>query len=157
MIGERINGSTAGQLRRRLLRHQLDWSPWLDRGLCPTSDRHCSDEGLHQHQLRSLSRSWRSHPWSLGAQRQHCRHRLLEGPTATVLFFWTANLYPPPPPPRVSLKQLLQWNYAELSLQQPCKNFVEFRWRNLRQSPIYRSPVESGRESARVWSGVSSI
>ena len=40
MIGERINGSTAGQLRRRLLRHQLDWSPWLDRGLRPTSDRH---------------------------------------------------------------------------------------------------------------------
>ena len=103
----------------------------------------CSDEGLHQHQLRSLSRSWRSHPWSSGAQRQHC-------PQATVLFFWTANLYPPPPPPRVSLKRLLRWNYAELSLQQPCKNFVEFRWRNLRQSPIYRSPVESGRESGRV-------
>ena len=40
MIGERINGSTAGQLRRWLLRHKLDWSPWLDRGLRPTSDRH---------------------------------------------------------------------------------------------------------------------
>ena len=40
MIGERINGSTAGQLRRGLLRHQLDWSPWLDRGLRPISDHH---------------------------------------------------------------------------------------------------------------------
>lgn len=74
----------------------------------------CSDEGLHQHQLRSLSRSWRSHPWSSGAQRQHC-------PQATVLFFWTANLCPPPPPHQVSFQRLLQWNCAELSLQQPWK------------------------------------
>ena len=140
MIGERINGSTGGQLRRRLPRHQLDWSPWLDQGQRPTSDRHVWMKAFIKHQLRSLSRSWRSHPWSSGAQHQHC-------PQATVLFFWTANLYPPPPPPRVSLKRLLRWNYAELSLQQPCKNFVEFRWRNLRQSPIYRRPVESGRES----------
>ena len=40
MIDKRINGSAAGQLRRRLLRHQLDWSPWLDLRLRPTSDRH---------------------------------------------------------------------------------------------------------------------
>ena len=40
MIGERINVSTVGQLRRRFLCHQLDWSPWLDQGLCPTSDLH---------------------------------------------------------------------------------------------------------------------
>ena len=30
------------------------------------------------------------------------------------------------------------------------KNFVEFRWRNLWQSAIYRSPVKTGRESGRV-------
>ena len=30
------------------------------------------------------------------------------------------------------------------------ENFVEFRWRNLSQSAIYRSPVKSGRESGRV-------
>ena len=30
------------------------------------------------------------------------------------------------------------------------KNFVEFRWRNLWQSMIYRSPVKFGRESGRV-------
>ena len=29
------------------------------------------------------------------------------------------------------------------------KNFVEFRWRNLWQSAIYRSPVKSGQESGR--------
>ena len=40
MIGKRINGSTADQLRRRLLRHRLGRSPWLVRGLSPTSDRH---------------------------------------------------------------------------------------------------------------------
>ena len=39
MIGKRINGSPAGQLRRRHLRRRLDWSPWLDRGPCSISDR----------------------------------------------------------------------------------------------------------------------
>ena len=34
------------------------------------------------------------------------------------------------------------------------ENFVEFQWRNLRQSTIYRSPVKSRRESGqfRAWS-----
>ena len=105
----------------------------------PCSDHHVRMRAFIKHQLRSLSRSRRNHLWSSGAQRQHC-------PQATVLFFWTTNLYPPPPPPRVLPKLLLRWNYAELSLQQPCKNFVEFRWRNLWQSTIYRSPVKSGRE-----------
>ena len=36
------------------------------------------------------------------------------------------------------------------------QNFVEFRWRNLWQSTIYRSPVKSGWESRRVQSVVSS-
>ena len=71
-------------------------------------------------------------------------------PSGDRAVFWTTNLYLPPPHPRVSLKRLLRWNYAELSLQQPCKNFVEFQWRNLRQSTIYRSLVKSGRESGRV-------
>ena len=106
----------------------------------PCSDHHVRTRAFIKHQLRSLSRSRRNHLWSSGAQRQHC-------PQASVLFFWTTNFYPPPPPPRVSLKRLLRWNYVELSLQRPYKNFVEFRWRNLRQSPIYRSPVETGRES----------
>ena len=30
------------------------------------------------------------------------------------------------------------------------QNFVEFRWRNLRQYATYGSPVKSGRESGRV-------
>src|SRR4051812_46115436 len=37
------------------------------------------------------------------------------------------------------------------------QNFVVFRWRNLWRSMRYRSPVESGRESGRVWGVVSSI
>ena len=40
MIGKRIDGSSAGQLRCRHLRRRLDWSPWLDRGPCSISDRH---------------------------------------------------------------------------------------------------------------------
>ena len=79
MIDKRIDGSPADQLRLRHPRHQLDWSPWFDQELRPVFGSPCSDEGLHQHQLRSLSRSWRNRPWSSGAQRQHC-------PRATVLF-----------------------------------------------------------------------
>ena len=148
MIAKRIDGSPADQLRLRRLCHQFNWSPWFDQGLRPTSDRHVrmrafininsdlyQDNGGIIQGARGLNVN--NHPGS-------------PSPRATVLFFWTANLCPPPPPPRVSLKQLLRWNYEELSLQQPCKNFVEFRWRNLRRSPIYRSPVKSGRESGRV-------
>ena len=85
----------------------------------------------------------------LGAQRQHC-------PQATVLFFWTANLYPPPLPPRVSLKQLLWWIYAELSLQQPCKNFVKFRWRNPRYIGALLN-LDENPDEFRAWYPASSL
>src|SRR3954469_2947959 len=80
----------------------------------PCSDHHVRTRAFIINQLRSLSRSRRNHPWSSGAQRQHC-------PQATVLFFWTANSYLLPAPPRVSLSRSLWWNCAELSLQQPWK------------------------------------
>ena len=93
MIGERINGSTAGHLRRRLLGHQLDWSPWLDRGLCPTSDRHVrtrafintnsdlyQDHGGIIHGARGLNVNIAlGRPCCFSGQRTHIlRHRLLE-------------------------------------------------------------------------------
>ena len=40
MVGKRINGPPADQLRRWRLCRRLDWSPCLDRGLCPTSNHH---------------------------------------------------------------------------------------------------------------------
>ena len=55
-----------------------------------------SDICPRHHQLRSLSRSWRNHPWSSGAQIQHC-------PRATVLFFYTTDSYSLSPLPRVLL------------------------------------------------------
>ena len=39
-VRQKVDGSPADQLRLRHLRHQLDWSPWFDQGLRPTSDRH---------------------------------------------------------------------------------------------------------------------
>ena len=93
MIGERINGSTAGQLRRRLLCHQLDWSPWLDRGLRPTSDRHVrmrtfininsdlyQDHGGIIQGARGLNFNIAlGRPCCFSGQRTRiCRHRLLE-------------------------------------------------------------------------------
>ena len=93
MIGERINGSIAGQLRRRLLRHQLDWSPWLDRGLRPTSDRHVrmrafintnsdlyQDHGGVIHGARGLNVNIALRRPCCFSGQQTCirRHRLLE-------------------------------------------------------------------------------
>ena len=142
MIDERINGSTAGQLRRWLLRHQLDWSPWLDRGLHPTSDRHVRMKAF----INTNSDLYQDHGGVINGARGLNVNIALRRPCC----FSGQQTCIRRQPSRVSLKQLLRWNYVELSLQQPCKNFVEFRWRNLRQSPIYRSPVESGRESGRV-------
>ena len=39
-VRQKVDGSPADQLRLQHLRHQLDWSPWFDQGLRPTSDRH---------------------------------------------------------------------------------------------------------------------
>ena len=143
MIGKRTHGSCAGQLRCRHLRRRLDWSPWLDQGLCPTSDHHVRTRAFIKHQLRSLSRSWRNHLWSSGAQRQHC-------PRATVLFFPNIKLVSAA---TTSSSIALMISSAELcgikcTISMP--NFIEFRWRNLWQSMIYRSPVKSRQESRRV-------
>ena len=149
-VRQKVDGSPADQLRLRHLRHQLDWSPWFDQGLRPTSDRHVRTRAFIKHQLRSLSRSRRNHLWSSGAQRQHC-------PQATVLFFLDSEL--------VSAATTSSSIALTIALVELCgietittlENFVEFRWRNLWQSTIYRSHVKSGRESGRVWSVVSSI
>ena len=100
----------------------------------------CSDEGLHQHKLRSLSRSWRNHPWSSGAQRQHC-------PQATVLFFLDSELVSATTTSS-SIALTIAWvELCGIESATTLENFVEFRWRNLWQSTIYQSPVKSGRES----------
>ena len=140
MIDKRIDGSPADQLRLRHLRHQLDWSPWFDQELrLGRSDHHVRMRTFIKHQLRSLSRSRRNHLWSSGAQCQHC-------PQATVLFFLDSEL--------VSAATTSSSIALTIPLVELCgiestttmENFVEFRWRNLWQSTIYRSPVKSGWE-----------
>ena len=105
----------------------------------PCSDHHVWTRAFIKHQLRSLSRSRRNHLWSSGAQRQHC-------PQATVLVFLDSEL--------VSAATTSSSIALTIALVELCviestttlENFVEFRWRNLWQSRIYRSPVKSGRE-----------
>ena len=141
MISERINGSAAGQLRRRLLHHQLDWSPWLDRGLRPTSDHHVRMKAF----INTNSDLYQDHGRVIHGARRLNVNIALRRPCC---FSGQQTC--------IRRHRLLRWNYAELILQQPCKNFVEFRWGNPRSPvesgriPIYRSPVESGRESGRV-------
>ena len=103
----------------------------------------CSDEGLHQHQLRSLSRSWRNHPWSSGAQRQHC-------PRATVLFFPNIKLVSAATTSSSIALTIPSMELCRIKCITTMPNFVMFRWRNLWQSTVYRSPVKSGREYGRV-------
>ena len=142
MIGERINGSTAGQLRRRLVRHQLDWSPWFDRGLRPTSDRHVRMRAF----ININSDLYQDHGGIIHGAR---------GSTSTLLssdhtVFLDSEL--------VSATTTSSSIALTIALVELCgiestttlENFVEFRWRNLRQSTIYRNPIKSGQESGRV-------
>ena len=139
MIDKRIDGSPADQLRLRRLRHQFDWSPWFDQELRPCSDHHVRTRAFIKHQLRSLSRSRRNHLWSSGAQHQHC-------PQTTVLFLLDSEL--------VSAATTSSGIALTIALVELCgiesittlEIFIEFRWRNLWQSMIYRSPIKSGRE-----------
>ena len=98
----------------------------------------CSNEGLHQHQLRSLSRSWRNHPWSSGAQRQHC-------PRATVLFFLNSKLVSAATTSSSIALTIPLVELCGIKCTTTMPNFVEFRWRNLWQSTIYQSHVKFGR------------
>ena len=100
----------------------------------------CSDEGLHQYQLRSLSISWRNHPWSSGAQRQHC-------PLATVLFFPNIKLVSAATTSSSIALTIPLVELCGIKCTTTMPNFVEFRWRNLRQSMIIPEPYQ-------IWTGI---
>ena len=143
MIGERINGSTAGQLRLRHLRHQLDWSPWFDQELRPVFGSPCSDEGLHQTSTPISIKIMEESSMELGGSTSTL-------PSSDRAVFFNSKL--------VSAATTSSSIALTISLVELCgiestttlENFVKFRWRNLWQSTIYRSPVKSGRESGRV-------
>ena len=137
MIGERINGSTADQLRRRLLRHRLGWSPWPDQGLCPTSDHHLRTRAfvnINSISIMILEES----SMELGGSTSTL-------PSSDRAVFLDSEL--------VSAATTSSSIALTIALVELCgiesittlENFVEFRWRNLWQSTIYRSLVKSGR------------
>ena len=142
MIGESINGSTAGQLRCRFPRHQLDWSPWLDQELRPTSDRqvrmrafiniNCDLYQEHGEVIHGARGSTSTLP--LGDRAVF--------PNSKLVFAATTSLSVALMIPLVEL--------CGIKSTTTMQNFIEFRWRNLRQSTIYRSPVKSGQEFGRV-------
>ena len=139
MIGERINGSTAGQLRRRHLRHQLDWSPWFDQELRPVFGSPCPDEGLHQ----------TSTPISIKITEESSME--LGGSTSTLPSSDRAVFLDSKLASAVTASSSVALTIASVELcgiesTTTLENFVEFRWRNLWQSTIYRSPLKSGRE-----------
>ena len=139
MIDKRINGSPVDQLRLRRLCHQFDWSPWFDQELRPVFGSPCSDEGLHQ----------TSTPISIKITEESSME--LRGSTSALPSSDCAVF---PNSERVSAATACSSIALTIALVELCgiestttlKNFVEFRWRNLWQSPIYRSPVKSGRE-----------
>ena len=143
MIDKRIDGSPIDQLRLRHLRHQPDWSPWFDQELRHVFGSPCSDEGLHQ----------TSTPISIKIMEESSME--LGGSTSTLpsgdrAVFLDSKLVSAA---TTSSSIALTIAFVELCGIESTKtleNFVEFRWRNLWQSTIYRSPVKSGRESGRV-------
>ena len=143
MIDKRINGSPADQLRLRHLCHQLDWSPWFDQELRPVFGSPCSDEGLHQTSTLISIKISEESSMELGGSTSTL-------PSSDHAVFLDSEL--------VSAATTSSSIALTIALVELCgiestttlENFVEFRWRNLWQSTLYRSPVKSGRECGRV-------
>ena len=139
MIDKRIDGSPADQLRLRHLRHQLDWSPWFDQELRPVFGSPCPDEGLHQTSTPISIKITEESSMELGGSTSTL-------PSSDRAVFLDSEL--------VSATTTSSSIALTIALVELCgiestttlENFVEFRWRNLWQSTIYRSPVKSGRE-----------
>ena len=139
MIDKRIDGSPANQLRLRHLRHQLDWSPWFDQELRPVFRSPCPNEGLHQTSTPISIKITEESSMELGGSTSTL-------PSSDRAVFLDSEL--------VSAATTSSSIALTISLVELCgiesittlENFVGFRWRNLWQSTIYRSPVKSGWE-----------
>ena len=139
MIDKRIDGSPADQLRLRRLRHQFDWSPRFDQELRPVFGSPCSDEGLHPTSTPISIKITEESSMELGGSMSTL-------PSSDHVVFLDSEL--------VSAATTSSSIALTISLVELCgiesittlENFVEFRWRNLRQSTIYRSPVKFGWE-----------
>ena len=139
MIDKRIDGSPADQLRLRHLRHQLDWSPWFDQETRPVFRSSCSDEGLHQ----------TSTPISIKIMEESSREP--GGSTSTLpsgdrAVFLNSELASAATTSSSIALTIALVELCGIESTTTLENFVEFQWRNLWQSTIYRSPVKSGQE-----------
>ena len=140
-VRQKVDGSPTDQLRLWRLHHQLDWSPWFDQG-APYLRSSCLDGGLHQHQLRSLSKIMEEPSREPGGSTS----TLPSGDRAVFLDSKLASAVTASSSVALTIASVELCGIESTTLE----NFVEFRWRNLWQSPIYRSRIESGRESGRV-------
>ena len=139
MIDKKIDGSSANQLRLRRLRHQFDWSPWFDQELRPVFGSPCSDEGLSQTSTPISIKITEELSMELGGSTSTL-------PSSNRAVFLDSELVSAS---TTSLSIALTIALVELcgiECTTTLENFVEFRWRNLWQSTIYRSPVKSGWE-----------
>ena len=140
MIDKRIDGSPADQLRLRHLRHQLDWSPWFDQELCPVFGSPCSDEGLHQTSTPISIKIMEESSMELGGSTSTL-------PSSDRAVFLDSELVSTATTSSSIALTIPSVELCGIESTTTLENFVEFRWRNLWQSAICRSPVKSGRES----------
>ena len=143
MIDKRIDGSPADQLRLRHLHHQLDWSPWFDQELHPVFGSPCSDEGLHQTSTLISIKIMEESSMELGGSTSTL-------PSGDRAVFLDSELVSTATASSSVILTIASVELCGIETTTTLENFVEFQWRNLRQSTIYRSPVKSGRESGRV-------
>ena len=142
MIDKRIDGSPADQLRLRHLRHRLGRSPWLDRGLCPASDHHVQTRVF----INTNSDLYQDH----GGIVHEARGSTLTLPSGDHAVFPNSKLVSATTTSSSIALTIPLVKLCEIECTTTMQNFVDFRWRNLQQSTIYRSPVKSEQESGRV-------
>ena len=139
MVGKRVNGSPADQLRRRRLRRRLDWSPWLDRGLGPTSNHHVRTRAF----ININSYLYQDHGGIIHGARGPNVNIALGRPCCFSRQQTCVRRH-------CLLKCLFNDRFGgvvrNLVYNNPGK-FLEFRWRNLWQSMILPEPCQ-------IWTGI---
>ena len=139
MIDKRIDGSPADQLRFQHLRHQLDWSPWFNQELRPVFGSPCPDEGLRQTSTPISIKITEESSMELGGSTSTL-------PSSDRAVFLDNELVSATTTSSSIALMIALVELCGIESTTTLENFVEFRWRNLWQSTIYRSPVKSGRE-----------
>ena len=139
MIDKRIDGSPVDQLRLQRLRHQFDWTPWFDQELRPVFGSPCSDEDLHQISTPISIKITEESSMELGGSTSTL-------PSSDHAVFLDSKLVSAATTSLSIALTIILVELCGIESTTTLENFVEFRWRNLWQSTIYRSPVKFGWE-----------